>query len=457
MKSYTAYKPSGIPWLGDVPEHWDKLPGKVIISERNKKNIGMVETRVLSLSYGNIIIKPMEKLKGLVPESFETYQIVEPGNIIIRSTDLQNDHISLRVGLVKDKGIITSAYLCFEVQNQVFPDYLYLLLHSLDLLKIIYAFGSGLRQNLSYQDFKNLRFDVPPLLEQIQISRFLDWKVGQINKFIKAKKRIIELLKEQKQAIINDAVTGKIDVHTGKPYPKYKPSGVEWLGDIPEGWEVRRLRNILTPISLKNRSDLPLLSVVREKGIILRNSMTDEENHNFIPDDLSGYKVVEKGQFAMNKMKAWQGSYGISQYNGIVSPAYFVFDVNFQNSDFFHIAIRSKNYIKFFAQASDGIRIGQWDLSLQRMKEIPFIVPPLETQEIISNYIPNILQTIEKSINNNIKEILLVQEYKDRIIADVVTGKVDVRDIEVPVVIEDVEEEIIEEENEEIEEMEGEE
>ena len=119
------------------------------------------------------------------------------------------------------------------------------------------------------------------------------------------------------------------------PYPAYKPSDVEWLGDVPAHWEARRLRNILTGTNERNRSDLPLLSVVRERGVILRDVTNMEENHNFIPDDLSNYKVVKGGQFAMNKMKAWQGSYGISKHDGIVSPAYFVFQVQGVSGDYF--------------------------------------------------------------------------------------------------------------------------
>ena len=154
-------------------------------------------------------------------------------------------------------------------------------------------------------------------------------------------------------------------------------SRLNWLGKVPERWNVLKLRQILTPFSEKNHPNMPLLSVVREKGVIIRNIEDKEENHNYVPDDLSGYKLVKKGQFAMNKMKAWQGSYGISKYDGIVSPAYFVFDINHDmNKDFFNLAIRSKVYVNYFGQASDGIRVGQWDLSMKRMKEIPFFLPP---------------------------------------------------------------------------------
>lgn len=129
----------------------------------------------------------------------------------------------------------------------------------------------------------------------------------------------------------------------------------------------------------------------------------------------------------MNKMKAWQGSYGISQYTGIVSPAYYVFDVDFENLEYFHYAIRSKVYVNFFAQASDGIRVGQWDLSMPKMKEIPFIVPPKEEQEAIVKYIPAITQQFDAEIESLQKKIDLLTEQKNKLVAEIVTGRAEVK------------------------------
>ena len=161
----------------------------------------------------------------------------------------------------------------------------------------------------------------------------------------------------------------------------YSKDNLAWLGTIPDHWQVSKLRQILLPFSEKNHPDMPLLSVVREKGVIIRNVESKEENHNYVPDDLSNYKLVKKGQFTMNKMKAWQGSYGVSKYDGIVSPAYFVFNLKCDiNRDFFNAAIRSKAYVNYFGQASDGIRVGQWDLSMARMKDIPLLVRPARSR-----------------------------------------------------------------------------
>ena len=206
-----------------------------------------------------------------------------------------------------------------------------------------------------------------------------------------------------------------------KPYRTNIPSGVEWLGDVPEHWEVHKLRSVLTGVTERNRPDLPLLSVVREKGVILRDVTNMDENHNFIPDDLTNYKVVHKGQFAMNKMKAWQGSYGVSQHSGIVSPAYFIFDIHEVTRDYFHIAVRSKAYVPFFAQASDGVRIGQWDLSQARMREITILVPSSAEQTAIVRFLDHADRRIQRYISDKQKLIKLLEEQKQAIIHRAVT------------------------------------
>ena len=209
------------------------------------------------------------------------------------------------------------------------------------------------------------------------------------------------------------------------PYPVMKPSGVEWLGDVPAHWERRKLRQILTPVSERNRPDLPLLSVVRERGVILRNVNSREENHNVVPEDLTNYKVVQVGHFAMNKMKAWQGSYGVSPFHGLVSPAYFVFELNSVRSDFFHTAVRSRAYVPSFIQASDGVRIGQWDLSQEQMKEIPFFIPSPGEQAAIVHYLDHVDRRISRYIRAKQRLIELLEEEKQAIVHRAVTRGLD--------------------------------
>ena len=204
-------------------------------------------------------------------------------------------------------------------------------------------------------------------------------------------------------------------------YSSYKDSGVSWIGDIPEHWEVKQLRSFLTLFSEKGHGDAQLLSVTREQGVIERDKEDQEENHNFVPDDLSGYKYIEKGDFAINKMKAWQGSYAVSEYNGIVSPAYFTCKLKGVNKDFFSKAIRSKVYVPFFTQYSKGIRVGQWDLNPNALKSISFFLPTPDEQSVIVKYIDDKTSNIDAYVADKEKEIELLQELKQKTIADAVT------------------------------------
>lgn len=231
--------------------------------------------------------------------------------------------------------------------------------------------------------------------------------------------REIQLLNELKESEIANIITRGLN-----PDVKMKDSGIPWIGMIPEHWKCTQLRSYLRMVSIKNKPTEQLLSVVREKGVIIRDVESKEENHNYIPDDLNGYKYVSAGQFVINKMKAWQGSYAVSKYNAIVSPAYYVCDLKFPNKDFFNIAIRSKFYVPFFTQFSKGIRVGQWDLSPIGLKSIPFFEPPIEEQKAIVAYIEDKCNKISSLISELEAEIEYLKEYKQKLIADCVTGQI---------------------------------
>lgn len=168
-----------------------------------------------------------------------------------------------------------------------------------------------------------------------------------------------------------------------------------------------------------------LLSVTREEGVMVRNVESKEENHNYIPDDLSNYKFVQKGQFVINKMKSWQGSYGVSAYDGIVSPAYFVYDLKYSNKKYFNRAIRSKVFSPFFSKYSKGIRVDQWDLMPEALKIIPFLEPPVEEQDAIVRYLDAATSKIDKAIAMQQKMIDLLNERKQIIIQNAVTKGLD--------------------------------
>lgn len=424
MSGYSEYREVNLPWLKVVPAHWEMQRNKNIFTEQ-KEIVGerLADYTLLSLTLNGIIPRDMDG-GGKFPESFDKYKIVKNGDIAFCLFDI--DETPRTVGLSGYDGMLTGAYTIMRVSNinARFIYYYYLALDNSKMLRPLYT---GLRKTININTFQSTKVPVPPREEQDQIVRFLDWKVSNINKLINIKKKEIKAIDALKRSMVSHAITRGLT--TDAPM---KDSGVKWLGDIPAHWKITKLRQILHPVSEKNHPEFPLLSVVREQGVILRDVEDKEANHNFIPDDLSGYKVVRKGQFAMNKMKAWQGSYGVSDYTGIVSPAYFIFDIAFENLEYFHYAIRSKVYVNFFAQASDGIRVGQWDLQMDKMKEIPFIVPPADEQIAIVKYIKQALPQYDAAIEKLTEEVAVLEEYKNKVIADAVTGKIDVRGIEIP-------------------------
>lgn len=421
MQIYPEQKDSSVKWLGNIPSHWDCKKIGTLFTERKTK---VSDKDYPPLSVAKIGVVP-QLATAVKTDAGDNRKLVCAGDFVINSRSDRKG----ACGVSELDGSVSLINIVLTPRSKLNGRYVHYLLRNHTFSEEYYRYGRGIVADLwttRYSEMKNILLPVPPRTEQDQIVRFLDWKVSGINKLINIKKKEIEKITELKKTVINDAVTHGLNHNVSMKY-----SGVEWLGDIPEHWSIIKLRQILHPFSEKNHADLPLLSVVREQGVIVRDVEDKDSNHNFIPDDLSGYKMVKKGQFAMNKMKAWQGSYGVSDYTGIVSPAYFVFDIDFENLEYFHYAIRSKVYVNFFAQASDGIRVGQWDLSMNKMKEIPFIVPPAEEQQAIIEYIPKAIEKYEATIIKIQEEVDVLHELKNRLISDVVTGQMDVRDVEI--------------------------
>lgn len=425
MTKYPTYKDSGIEWLGQIPTHWDLLRNKIFITEHdNVVGQNAYKYTLLSLTKQGVIQRDIESGKGKFPKEFDNYKIVESGNIIFCLFDV--DETPRTVGLSSIDGMITGAYNVFSIKgiNSQFYYYYFLAVDEAKALRPLY---SGLRKVVKTERFAGLRIPVPPEEEQRQIVAYLDYKSNKINERICQRERELQTLSELKQAEIAAVVTRGLD-----PNVPMKESGIEWIGQIPAHWEVTQLRKYLRLFSDKGHPDMDLLSVTREQGVIVRDITSKEENHNFIPDDLSGYKLIQKGQFAINKMKAWQGSYGVSKYKGIVSPAYYTCELNNIDTEYFDVAIRSQAYIGFFTKYSKGIRSGQWDLAPDALKSIPFVEPPIVEQRAIVSYITDISEKIDSYITKLKEEINYLQEYKQRLISDVVTGKVDVRGVEIP-------------------------
>jgi restriction endonuclease S subunits-like protein len=207
-----ALRPSGIPWLGDIPQHWEVKRLSQVSKEYFVSNKNIKHQNLLSLSYGRIVQKDINTTEGLLPSSYDSYQVIRQGNIVLRLTDLQNDQTSLRVGLCTQEGIITSAYLSLLPRNTIIPDYLYYELHTADIKKVFYGMGSGLRQNLNWSELRRLSLPLPPLSEQEAIVAYITEKTEQINQLIESYRQEIDRIKEFKQGLISDAVLGRINV-----------------------------------------------------------------------------------------------------------------------------------------------------------------------------------------------------------------------------------------------------
>lgn len=427
MKKYEKYNVEERLWNTEFPSHWNIVPLYGI--GKTKSECNCIDMQLLSVYLDAGVIPfadKAEKRTNSTSKDLSKYQKVEIGNLVLNNQQAWRGS----VGVSCYEGIVSPAYIIVELDDTLTRKFANYLFRSKVMVNqyLIRSKGVGsIQRNIYWQGLKRVLLPIPPKEEQEAIVGYLDWQLSKINKLIEVKKKEIKKVTELKKTVVNEAVTRGLN-----PNVPMKDSGVEWLGDIPAHWTTIKLRQILHPFSEKNHPELPLLSVVREQGVIIRNVEDKESNHNFIPDDLSGYKMVKKGQFAINKMKAWQGSYGISNYTGIVSPAYLIFDVDFENLEYFHYAIRSKVYVNFFAQASDGIRVGQWDLSINKMKEIPFIVPPVDEQKAIVEYIPIALAKYDETITKLTEEVDILHELRNKLISDVVTGQIDIRNIEVP-------------------------
>jgi len=238
-----SQRETAIGWVKTIPAHWSEKSLIQLAEEQQTKNTGMVEDNLLSLSYGKIINKDINTTDGLLPASFEGYQIVHDGNIVLRLTDLQNDHKSLRTGLATQTGIITSAHICLKARAGILPEYLQLQLHVADLCKVFYGMGGGVRQSIGFKDIRSLMIAIPPIDEQRYILELVHGIEEPINHAIQKNREIIITLEDLKTRLISDVVTGKIDVrNTEVPDFEYVEetgaSSAEDLNDVSEDEEV---------------------------------------------------------------------------------------------------------------------------------------------------------------------------------------------------------------------------
>lgn len=449
MKYYEAYKPSGMAWLGEVPAHWEMLPTRRVLKQK-KQIVGKDQSKytLLSLTLKGIIARDMEKMKGKFASDMSTYQAVRGGDFVFCLFDV--DETPRTVGVSSIEGMITGAYTVFECLSPASRRFLYLYFLAMDEGKNFKPLYTGLRKTIPKSSFLGAKIPFPPLEEQEAIVRYLDHTTLKIDRAVRSKKKLIAALNEQKQAIITQAVTHGLNQDV-----QMKDSGVKWLGEIPAHWDLRKIKylakiNPSSPYKMKDTHEvefIPMENVDEIFGKIKKYnfrklSEVSSGYTSFKNDDVIFAKItpcMENGNCALIKDLRFDIAFGSTEF--IVFRA----DQRQITLEFLHHTLRNKQ-LRLICEENMRGSAGQKRISVDFLGNYLLPLPPLSEQDLIVAYVNKETMAIDKTIELTKKEIELLQEYKTRLIADAVTGAIDVRelakdlpDIEMEVVLDDIE------------------
>jgi len=436
IKPYTNYVSSDIKWVEAVPKDWKSVPFYTVASESKLSNKGMTEDNLLSLSYGRIKRKSIDTQGGLLPASFETYQIVNDNDIIFRLTDLQNDKRSLRSAQCTERGIITSAYIAVT-PSTIRSRYLHYLMRAYDETKVFYNLGAGMRQSLKYDELKRLPIILPPELTQQAIEVFLDRETQRIDNLIEEKQSFIKILKEKRQALISHVVTKGLN-----PDVEMQDSGIEWIGQVPKHWGVVQLKRLIDSIEqgwspeclatpAKNESWGVLKSGAVNGGVYCQN-----ENKE-LPETLSPRPEIEvkTGDLIMSRASGSRELIGSAAYVYETRERLMLSDKLFRlhckedvDAEFVAITLGSfplRRQIELVIGGAEGLAN---NLSQANIKKLLLPKPSKSEQEAITSHIKSGSSKIEDLIIETNNSIALLKERKTSLISAAVTGKIDVRE-----------------------------
>lgn len=427
-------KDSGIEWIGEIPTDWETNAVSQLFVQIKNKNVGVKEKNLLSLSYGRIKRKSIDSTDGLLPESFDGYNIIEADDIVLRLTDLQNDQRSLRVGLSTERGIVTSAYLTIRTRTNACAKYLYYYLHSFDVAKGFYGMGAGVRQGLNWDGIKWIRVLMPSLSEQQCIADYLDRKCAEIDAVIADTQKTIDEYKALKQSIITEAVTKGI-----RPNRPMKDSGIEWIGEIPEDWHFTKVRNCLVmPITDGPHSTPELydegVAFISAEAVSCGNGRIDFSHKRGYISEMFYEECCKKyipqiDDIYMIKSGATTGRVSIvdslEPIFTIWSPlAVFRCNRAMMNPRFMFYALQSEGFQK---QVALGWTYGtQQNIGMRTLEQLKVCVPSIAEQMDTMVFLDNMTKDIDGIINK--KELLIaeLESYKKSLIYEYVTGKKEV-------------------------------
>ncbi len=435
-QSYPTYKPSGVPWLGDVPEHWDvrrlRTVAEMRVSNVDKHSReGEIPVRLCNYTdvYKNDHIKQGIAFMGATASMDEIERFrLERGDVLITKDSETWDDIGVPSLVTESADDLICGYhlALLRPSKDTLGAYLARALQTNEVAYQFHVRANGVtRYGLTHSSIQSVQLPLPPLPEQTAIVRYLDHADRRIRRYVSAKRKLIGLLEEEKQAVINRAVTRGLD-----PNVRLKPSGVEWLGDVPEHWERLRLKTILRPIDRRSvTGSETLLSLRRDHGVVV---YADHFSRPSQSRSLVGFKLVGVGQLVVNRMQANNGLVFNSAVDRLVSPDYSVFEKKYPlHMQFLSDLLRTNSYRSYFRRNSTGLGTGT--AGFLRLYDDTFLetkvyLPPLPEQTAIKEYLDKTAASSEAAIARARRQIELLEEYRTRLVADVVTGKLDVRD-----------------------------
>ena len=437
LKPYPRMKDSGVKWLGAVPEHWDvrRLAqiGKLLKGSGGNKE-DEVSTGVPCIRYGDLYTTHsyhISKSRSFISkEKAAGYTAIKFGDVLFACSGETIDEIGKSaVNLIQMEAFCGGDVIVYRPTRQVEARYLGYATDCYPAAVQKATMGRGITVMHIYgTQLKYLTLPLPPLPEQTAIVRFLDHADRRIRRYIRGKQKLIALLEEQKQAIIHQAVTGQIDVRTGQPYAAYKPSGMTWLGDVPQHWDVEPAKWYFREADDRSETGSEeLLSVSHITGVTPRS----EKNVTmFRAESNVGYKFCRPGDVVINTMWAWMAALGIARQTGIVSPSYAVYRPHSSSTlqgDYTDLLLRTRAYKSEYVCRSTGIRSSRLRLYPEDFLRIKLLGPPHDEQRRIVEFVNSRSAMAHSSFHRTRNKITLLKEYRTRLIADVVTGKLDVR------------------------------
>lgn len=411
-------KDSGIEWIGSIPACWNVHPIYFYYSERKNKNRFGQEDNLLSLSYGKIIRKDINTSEGLLPESFNTYNIVEAGDVVIRPTDLQNDKRSLRTGLVKERGIITSAYIGLMPIKNLDSRFFHYQLHAYDVIKVFYNMGNGVRQGLNYPEFSKLRVFEPPLSEQKRIADFLDSKCGEIDGLVADIQSQIDTLEQYKRSVITETVTKGLN-----PDAETKGSGIFYMAPMNSQWKLTKIGYICTKLSRSFDADDTAL-ICSNKGKVLVRA--DDVTGIMVSED-HAMQGIHSGDIAIHGMDTWHGAIAMSELDGKITRVVHVCDST-QEKRFVVYYLQHLAYQGVYKLISNGVRGNTSDFrSWDKVSNIWIALPEsIAEQKEICDYLDRICTGVDSIIDQKKEQLSVLENYKKSLIYEYVTGKKEV-------------------------------